>query len=139
MTLIDSNNKKITFLEKIVEKLNLKNIDIIHKRSEEYVKNKRESFDIVTSRAVAGLNILLELSIPFVKTSGFFIPLKGNVDKELQNTKKALKKLNCKIIKKEDFLLPIEKSQRTLLLIQKTKQTDLIYPRDYSKIKKRPL
>ena len=139
ITLLDSLNKRIEFLNIVIKELNLDNIEAIHVRAEEYAQQNREKFDIVTSRAVANLNTLLELSIPMVKINKYFIPLKANVDEELENSKNALNKLNSKIIKKERFLLPIENSNRTILKIQKMDKTSKLFPRKYSEIKKKPL
>ncbi len=139
ITLLDSLNKRIEFLNIVIKELNLDNIEAIHVRAEEYAQQNREKFDIVTSRAVANLNTLLELSIPMVKINKYFIPLKANVDEELENSKNALNKLNSKIIKTERFLLPIENSNRTILKIQKMDKTSKLFPRKYSEIKKKPL
>ncbi len=137
--LLDSNNKKIAFLTELQKKLQLKNVFLIHARAEEYVKNHLEEFDIVTSRAVADLRILLELSLPALKVKGLFIPLKGNIEKELENTQETLDILNGKIIEKKEFVLPKENSFRTILLIEHTKSTDKFYPRSFDKILKKPL
>ena len=99
----------------------------------------RETYDIVTSRAVANLKELIEYSIPLLKVNGHFIPMKSNIDKELNNIETSLSKLKSKIIKIEKFKLPIEESERTLLDIIKLEPTKNIYPRNYSQIKKNPL
>lgn len=138
VTLLDSNGKKIKFLENLSQKLNIE-VNIVNERSEDYIKEKRESFDIVTSRAVADLSILLELALPFVKKGGYFIPLKGEVRKELNDSQNALSILKGKIIKKEEFFLPIENSKRTILLIEKTDKNNIKYPRQFNQIKRKPL
>lgn len=138
VTLLDSNGKKIKFLENLSQKLNIE-VNIVNERSEDYIKEKRESFDIVTSRAVADLSILLELALPFVKKGGYFIPLKGEVTKELNDSQNALSILKGKIIKKEEFFLPIENSKRTILLIEKTDKNNIKYPRQFNQIKRKPL
>ena len=107
VTLLDSNGKKIKFLENLSQKLNIE-VNIVNERSEDYIKEKRESFDIVTSRAVADLSILLELALPFVKKGGYFIPLKGEVTKELNDSQNALSILKGKIIKKEEFFYQLK-------------------------------
>ena len=135
-TLIESNNKKITFLEEVKNKLNLKNVEIINTRVEDYGKNNRELFDIVTCRAVSNLNIILELSSSLLKVNGKFIPMKSNVLEELEKCEKNIDKLSYKLVKKIDYELPIEKSKRTLLMFEKYKTTDLKYPRNYNIIKK---
>ena len=138
ITLVDCLKKRINFLNVVIKELKLTNIETIHSRIEEYGKKNREKFDIVTARAVAPLNILLEYSIPLVKIKGYFIPLKGNLEKE-QNFDNALKKLNCNIISQENFILPIENSHREILLIKKIAKTDKLFPRMNSKIKNQPL
>lgn len=137
--LLDSNNKKTTFLKLLKEKLNLPNVEIVNIRAEEYVKNNFETFDIVTSRAVAELRILAELSIPALKINGLFIPLKSNIEKEEELFNKSLKVLNGKVITKKEFYLPIENSKRTILVIEHFKSTNNIYPRHYDKIIKKNL
>ncbi len=136
ITLLDAQEKRIKFLNKVIKELNLKNIKTVHSRIEDY---KEEKFDIVTSRAVAKTNILLELSCQLLKTNGYFIFLKSNIDQELEESKSALKILNLKLIKKEEFYLPKENSKRTILKIKKEKDITSKYPRNFSKIKKNPL
>ena len=138
ITLVDCLNKRIKFLNKVIEELKLENIVTIHSRIEDYGKNNREKFDIVTARAVAPLNILLEYSVPIVKVNGYFVPLKGNLENE-PNYQNALKKLNCNIEKKESFNLPIENSHREILLIKKNNKTNKLFPRNNSQIKNKPL
>lgn len=135
ITLIDSLNKRITFLNEVIKQLELTNIKCIHTRCELYAKENREVFDIVTSRAVANLKLLSELCIPLVKENGFFIPMKANIDEEIELSKDILIKLDAKIIKRETFKLPIEESIRNILLIKKYKKTNKIYPRRLDKIK----
>ncbi len=139
VTLLDSNNKKTKFLEQLIEKLNLINIEVINDRSEKYILNKREYYDLVTSRAVANLKILTELSLPYVKIGGFFIPLKGDSDLELKESEYAINILGGQIMKIEKLLLPIENSKRMLIVIQKIKETPKEYPRVFDKILKKPL
>lgn len=137
--LLDSNNKKTTFLNLLKEKLELENVSIVNSRAEDYVKNHLEEFDIVTSRAVAELRILAEISLPALKIGGKFIPLKANIDNEINSFEEALAILNGKLIKKEEFYLPIENSKRTILIIEHFNKTNSIYPRSYDKILKKPL
>lgn len=139
ITLVDSLQKRLIFLEKIKQTLGLINLDIIHARAEEYASENREKFDVVTARAVAPLNILLEYCVPMIKKDGYFIPLKANVIEELNNSKNAMEKLFIKLEQKEEFLLPKENSKRTILLLKKEQITQKKFPRKYSEIKKRPL
>ena len=138
ITLIDSLQKRINFLNIVIEKLNLKDIETIHSRIEEYGCNNREKYDIVTARAVASTNVLLEYSIPIVKLGGYFIPMKAKIDNE-PSFENAQKKLGCTMEKKIEFLLPYENSSRTLIKFKKDIITSKKYPRKFSEIKKFPL
>ena len=139
VTLLDSNNKKIAFLNECIKLLELKNVKTIYSRAEEYTKVHREEYDFVTSRAVAELRILIELNIPSLKVGGLFIAMKGNAEEELSTSLNTLNKLNCTIDNKLEFELPKDGGHRTILIIKKNSKTDIIYPRDYSKIKKHAL
>ena len=139
VTLVDSLQKRLTFLDVVKQTIGLTNLDIIHARAEEYALENREKFDIVTARAVAPLNILLEYTVPMVKKNGYFIPLKANVREELENSKNAMKQLSINLEQKEEFLLPKENSQRTILLLKKQEITSKKFPRKYSEMKKKPL
>lgn len=139
ITLIDSLNKRIEFLKIVIKELNLNNIEAIHTRAEEYAIKNIEKFDVVTSRAVAPLNILLELSIPLLKINKYFIPYKGNISREIIESENALKQLDSKIDKIEEFELPKENSNRTIIKIKKINKTNKKYPRKFSEIKKKPL
>lgn len=137
ITLIDSLQKRVNYLNEIIKELKLSDIEAIHIRAEDYARNNREKFDIVTARAVANLKVLSELCIPIVKEQGYFIAMKANIEEELDNSKEILKKLNSNIEKIETFYLPIENSLRNIILIKKIKKTDLIYPRKIDKIKEK--
>ena len=134
ITLMDSNNKKINFLKDLAQELNL-NVEIIYGRAEEFIVNRREYYDVVTSRAVASLDILAELSIPYVKTNGLFIAMKSNYQEELQATLPILKKLDSKVEKIEKFSLPKIEANRAIICIRKEKATNHKYPRNYNQIK----
>ena len=137
--LLDSNNKKIKFLDELIKKLNLTNVQTVYSRAEDYTRVNREKYDYVTSRAVADLRVLLELNIPSLKINGEFLVMKGNIDEELKLSQNAIKKLFCTITKKEEFTLTFNSGTRNIMIIKKTKETPAIYPRNYDKIKKRPL
>ena len=137
ITLLDSLQKRVNYLNEIIKELDLKNIEAIHTRAEDYAKQNREKFDIVTARAVANLKILSELCIPMVKVNGLFIAMKANIEKEIENSTEILKKLDSKIEKIETFYLPIENSIRNIILIQKQKQTNNLYPRRIEKMKEK--
>ena len=138
IVLIDSLNKRINFLNKVIEKLKLKDITAIHTRIEDYSKDNVEKFDVVTARAVAPLNILLELGISLVKVGKYFIAMKGNIENE-SDYNNAIKKLNCSMGNIIKFKLPIEESNRSLIKIKKEKSTPKLFPRKYNDIKKKPL
>ena len=139
ITLVDALNKRINFLNMVIKELNLKNIIAIHDRAENFSKNNIEKFDLVTSRAVAKLNILDEICIPMLKIGGYFIAMKANIDEELDNSKKSIKILNSKLENIITFNLPIEKSIRNLVVIKKVDKTNIRYPRNFDKISKNPL
>lgn len=139
LTLIESNGKKCNFLNIVKEKLNLTNVTILNARAEEFSKNNREVFDIVTARAVAPLKHLLEYGIPLLKIGGYFITMKANVENEEVNITNYYNKLNIKEVTREVFNLPKEDSIRTIIKYQKLKETDSKYPRRYSEIIKRDI
>lgn len=136
ITLLDSSQKRIDFLNKVIKELNLKKIKTVHQRIEDY---KEERFDIVTSRAVAKTNTLLELSCNLAKINGYYIFLKGNIEEELKDSQNAIKELNLKLIQTEKFNLPIENSNRTIIKIKKLENPPKKYPRNFAQIKKKPL
>ena len=138
ITLIDSLNKRIKFLNIVIKELDLKNCEAIHCRIEEYGKINREKFDIVTARAVADTNQLLEYSIPLLKVNKFFVAMKGKIDSK-ENYQGAIKKLNCSLYKTIEFKLPNENSDRSLLCFKKISKTPKIFPRKFIEIKNKPL
>lgn len=137
--LLDSTSKKCIFLQYVIDSLELQNIKVINERAEEYAKEHKEIYDIVTSRAVAPLKHLLEYSIPLVKINGNFIALKSNLTEETKNIKNYYNKLYLKDESIIEFELPKEQSKRTLFKVTKTASTPLIYPRQYSQIKKKDI
>ena len=139
LTLIESNGKKCNFLNIVKKKLNLNNVTIINTRIEEYAKENRELYDIVTARAVAPLKHLLEYGIPLVKINGIFIAMKANVENEEKNIDNYYNKLNIKEEQRIVFNLPHENSIRTLIKYQKEKETDKRYPRKYNEIIKKDI
>ena len=136
ITLIESSQKKVMFLNEVKKQLELNNVEIINTRAEDYGKNNREIYDIVTCRAVSALKIILELSISLLKINGIFIPMKSSVDEELNEAKNKISLLGYEQIKKYDYVLPIENAKRTIIVFKKNKKTDLKYPRNYNIIKK---
>lgn len=139
LTLLDSNNKKITFLKQLADKLEIKDIDFFNGRVEDFTKYNRESFDIVTARAVSNLSVLAELCIPLVKINGYFIPMKGSNIEEIEEGTYAINELGGQIIEINKIILPFENSERNILKIKKITKTNPKYPRRYDKIIKNPL
>ncbi len=132
VTLLDSLNKRINFLNEVIEQLELKNIETVHSRIEDFGRNKknREKFDVVTSRAVANLTTLSEYMVPLTKIGGKCICMKGlNVEEEIEKSKNAIKILGGEIVKIEKLKLPEEKSDRNIIIINKQKNTPAKYPR----------
>ena len=142
VTLLDSLNKRINFLNEVISKLKLENIEAIHGRAEDIAKDKkyREQFDISVSRAVANLSTLSEYSLPFVKVGGLFISYKAEkADEEIKKAEKAVSVLGGKIEKIIKFQLPETDIGRTLVKINKIKTTAKRYPRKAGLPSKEPL
>ena len=137
ITLVDSLEKRIKFLDLVIKELELKNIKTVHSRIEEF--KEIEAFDVVVSRAVSKINILLELGCKIPKVNGLFVFMKGNVLEELKSAKNALKVLNYSLEKIINFKLPIEESERNIVILKHTSPTSNKYPRQFSIIKKKPL
>lgn len=138
LTLIDSVNKKVVFMNEVIEKLGLKNTRAIHTRAEDYAKEKRESFDVVVSRAVANMATLSEYALPFLKLGGLFIALKGpKAEEELEAAKNAIKILGGRI--KDIKAFDLDGNERVNIVIEKVKKTKEIYPRGKNLPKKEPL
>lgn len=138
IVLVDSLGKRIEFLNEVIKKLNLTNIITINERAEIYIKNNIEKFDLITCRAVSKLNIISEICIPGLKINGYFIPMKAQIDEEIKNIG-FINKLSSKIENIISFKLPKENSTRNLIIIKKIGKTNILYPRSFEKIKKRPL
>ena len=137
--LVDALNKRTEFLKEVIKQLKLENIEVYHDRAEEFARKNIEKYDIVTARAVAHLSVLLEYSIPMVKINKYFIAMKANIETEIEESTNALEQLDSKIIQIEQFKLPIEDSNRTIIKIEKLKNTNKKYPRKNSEIKKKRL
>ncbi|SFI70455.1 16S rRNA (guanine(527)-N(7))-methyltransferase RsmG [Thermoflavimicrobium dichotomicum] len=142
LVLLDSLKKRVAFLQEVVRKLQLEQVECIHGRAEEWGQKKdyRESFDLATARAVARLNVLAEYCLPFVKVNGWFVAMKGaNIADEIQEAKGALKKLGQAEIKDIALTLPENMGERHLLIMEKKKQTPKNYPRRTGLPAKQPL
>jgi len=132
ITLVDSLNKRILFLNEVIEKLGLGDIETLHFRAEEFGQNKkyRESFDIATSRAVANLSTLVEYLLPLVKVGGICVCMKGSeIKEELENSKKAIEILGGEVDQVEEFYLPGTDIKRSIVIVKKISSTPKKYPR----------
>ena len=142
LTLLDSLNKRINFLQEVSNMVNLKDIEFIHGRAEDFGKNEdyREKYDVATARAVAGLPILMEFCVPFVKVGGYFVCLKGpNANLELEESKVAMDILGVEFVEKIDIELPNEELKHNILVFKKIKNTPQKYPRKAGKPSKSPI
>ena len=142
VVLLDSLNKRVKFLNTVIEELGLENITALHGRAEDYAKQAeyREQFDLCVSRAVANLSTLSEYCIPYVRVGGLFVPYKsGNIDEELQNSKKAVTILGGKIAETVKFELPGTEIGRAFVKIKKVKSTGKKFPRKAGLPAKEPL
>ena len=142
ITLLDSLNKRINFLNIVIETLNLRNIQAIHGRAEEIARNKlyREKYDVAISRAVANLSTLTEYMLPFVKVGGKCICMKGaNVNEELERAQNAIKELGGEIERVDNFYLSDNDNERNIIVIKKVKETNPKYPRKAGTPSKEPL
>ena len=140
--LFDSLNKRLKVLDDIIEKLKLTNVETLHGRAEETFKNKqyREKYDIAVSRAVASLNILVELMLPAVKVGGICICMKGNnAENEIEEARKAVKELGGEFLKVEKIILPELNLERNIVVLKKTKLTPKQYPRKPGTPQKLPI
>jgi len=136
ITLVDALLKRVNFLKLVIDELGLKDIEVYHDRAESFARVNREKFDIVTSRAVANLRVLSELSIPMVKVNGYFVAMKGLCDDEIDEASDILKRLGSSVEVVDNFTLPVENSQRSLIKVRKSVKTEHKYPRNFDKIKK---
>lgn len=140
LTLLDSLQKRINFLNQLLLKLNIADVVTVHARAEDYIKNKRESFDIALSRAVAQIPTLAEYLLPYVKLGGKVIMYKGNkLEEELRLGQNAIKTLGGKVEKIERFGLDEVESERLVLVIDKIKSADKKYPRAKNLPKIKPI
>lgn len=140
LTIVESNGKKCQFLQQVVTLLKLENVYIINQRAEVFAHQYRETFDIVTARALASLNVLSELCLALVKIDGLFIAYKGlKVDEELTLAQNSIKTMGAKVVNQFTYQLPNDYGQRILVHCQKYKLCALKYPRTYQQIKSKPL
>lgn len=140
LTLLDSLDKRINFLKSCCERLEIEGVQCIHARAEEAPKEFREAYDMAVSRAVARLNLLCELCLPFVKPEGYFVAMKGpDCSDEINEAKKGIAILGGKVDKVIDYTIPGTDVKHSLVVIKKLKATPAKYPRRWAQIKKSPL
>ena len=139
VTLIDAVNKKTNFLKRVVSDLEIANVKVVHGRAEDTKLFPKESFDLITARAVTQINIFVELTAYLLKVNGHILLQKGQVEEEMASSKRALEKTYLNIKEKHEFFLKNQTNPRTIILYQKIKPTPNIYPRHFSQIKKKPL
>jgi 16S rRNA (guanine527-N7)-methyltransferase len=142
VSIVDSLNKRITFLDYLSKSLNLSGVSLYHDRAETFGKKKdhRESYDVVTARAVARLSVLSELCLPLVKPGGHFVAMKAaSAEDELLTARKAITTLGGKTENRYAFELPLEESERSIIVIHKQKPTPAKYPRKPGTPNKLPL
>jgi len=140
LTIIEASAKRINFLKQLIVLLELDNVTLINDRAEAVINDHREQYDYTIFRAVASLQIMCEVCAPFLKIGGLIIALKGPQGLiELENSSNALKVLNLASTRVEQLELPVERSQRVIIFIEKIGATNPLYPRSYGTIKKMPL
>ena len=140
LTLIDSQKKRVDFLEELCSKLEISDVKCLWARAEEAPKHLRESFDVAVSRAVARLRVLCELCIPFVRTGGMFLAMKGSdPSEEIDEAQRAIAALGGKLQSVFEYMIPGTDICHTAVVIEKVSETPDIYPRRYAKIQKSPL
>lgn len=142
VTLLDSLNKRINFLNLVVKELGLKNVITIHSRAEDGARKKelREKFDVATSRAVANMAVLSEFCLPYVKVSGYFVALKGPaIEEELANSEKALDILGGKLLRVDETIIEGTDLNHNIVIVEKIKQCPKTYPRKAGTVAKKPI
>ena len=140
LTLLDSLGKRIAFLQRVCDEMGLQRVTCIHARAEEFAAKHREQYDIATSRAVAALNVLCELTLPLVKVGGRFLAMKAvDSDEEIRAAKSAVAQLGGKVEDIRDYTIPGTDITHRVVVIGKVKPTPAAFPRAFAKIKKAPL
>ena len=140
LTLLDAQRKRTDFLRAVCGDLRLSDVEIVHGRAEEYAAQRRETFDIAVSRAVAALPVLSELCLPFVRVGGRFLAMKSvNCEEELSEAERAVEILGGAVVRVSDYAIPGTDVPRRLITVEKRRPTPPRYPRPFAKIKKNPL
>lgn len=140
LTLLDAQQKRVAFLERVCQALSLTGTECVHARAEEYAAARRGAYDVAVSRAVAELNVLCELSLPFVRAGGTFLAMKSvDSDAEIARASRAIRTLGGEPVGTEEYRIPGTDVTHRLVRIRKIAETDEKYPRAFAKIKKNPL
>ena len=140
LTLLDALNKRVEFLKEVCGDLDLADVECVHARAEEFAADRRESFDLVTSRAVAALPLLCELCLPLVNVGGSFISMKSvDAGAELDSARRAIEVLGGTVDRVVDYDIPGTEIRHRAIVIKKARETPKKYPRAFAKIKKNPL
>lgn len=140
LTLLDSLGKRVDWLAETCGEMGLGDVECVHARAEEFAREKREQFDVATSRAVAQLNVLCELALPLVKVGGLFLAMKSvDSDEELAAAKGAIGQLGGRVEESWDYVIPTTEVTHRVIAIRKVRPTPAQFPRAFAKIKKQPL
>ena len=140
LTLLDSLGKRVNWLSEVCDELQLKRVQCVHARAEEFAAQHREEYDLAVSRAVAQLNVLAELCLPLIRVGGQFVAMKSvDTEDEIAAAKDAIKSLGGRIVKIEDYTIPTSDVVHRLVFIEKVSPTPRAYPRAFARIKKSPL
>ena len=140
LTLLDSLNKRINFLNEVISDLKIDGVQTVHGRAEDYARQMREKFDTVVSRAVANMTVLSELCIPFLKTGGYFLALKGPLaDDELKDAHRAIHILGGEVTEVKNIHIPNTDLNHKIIIIKKVRHTPIQYPRKAGIVTKNPI
>ncbi len=140
LTLLDSLGKRVDWLQEVCGEMGLSDVVCVHARAEEFAGERREQFDVATSRAVAQLNVLCELALPLIKVGGVFLAMKSvDSDAELDAARGAIGQLGGKVEEVWDYLIPGTDVAHRVIAIRKVRPTPAQFPRAFAKIKKSPL
>ena len=140
LTLLDSLGKRVDWLHEVCGELGLSDVECVHARAEEFAQEKREQFDVATSRAVAQLNVLSELALPLIKVGGVFLAMKSvDTNAELDEARGAIGQLGGKVEEVWDYTIPTTEVKHRVIAIRKVRPTPTQFPRAFAKIKKQPL
>lgn len=140
LTLLDSLGKRIDFLREVCDRLELRRVEAIHARAEDFAAQRREQYDMAVSRAVAALNVLCELALPLVKVGGCFLAMKSvSAGEEIDGARNAIGQLGGTVRQVRDYTVPGTNVTHRVVIIDKVRPTPPLYPRTFARIKKRPL